>query len=160
WQPVQIRHRSAYYDAFSVESLLDYLGSGLAPEPEAAAARGAIDEMVRFCIETSREDTLLPEGGRRAVITALVPPPHARMTRFFWRLKSDLGFGLYVPDCDTTACSFSAAIQAGAEDPILRELLPDLFAEYQVDAGRPGLVSVPLNDNVDYTGGVATWLAN
>jgi hypothetical protein len=161
WHPVQIRHRSAYYDAFFVEALLDYLGSGLAPEPDAAAARAAIGEMVRFCIETSREDTLLPQGGRRPVITALVPPPHVRMSRFFWRLKSDLGFGLYVPDCDTTACSFSAATQAGAEDPILREPLPDLFADYQVDdAGRGGLVSLPLNDNVDFAGGVATWLAN
>jgi hypothetical protein len=161
WQPVQIRHRSAYYDAFFIEALLDYLGSDLAPAPEAAAARTAVGQMVRFCLETSREDTLLPQGGRRAVITALAPPPHARMSRFFWRLKSDLGFGLYVPDCDTTACSFSAAIQAGAEDPILREPLPDLFAEYQVDnAGRRGLASVPLNDNVAFEGGVATWLAN
>jgi hypothetical protein len=161
WQPVQIRHRSAYYDAFFVEALLDYLGSGLASEPDAATARAGIAEMVRFCIETSRDDTLLPQGGRHVAITALAPPPHARMSRFFWRLKSDLGFGLYVPDCDTTACSFSAAIQAGAEDPILHEPLPDLYAEYQVDdAGRDGLVSVPLNDNVDFTGGVATWLAN
>jgi hypothetical protein len=161
WQPVQIRHRSAYYDAFFVEALLDYLSSGLAGERDAAAARAAIGDMVGFCLETSREETLLPQGGRRAVITALAPPPHARMSRFFWRLKSDLGFGLYVPDCDTTACSFSAAMQAGAADPILDEPLPDLFAEYQVDAAeRSGLVSVPLNDNVGFSGGVATWLAN
>ena len=161
WQPVQIRHRSAYYDAFFVEALLDYLGSGLAPAREASAARAAIGQMVRFCIETSREDTLLPQGGRRAAITALVPPPHARMSRFFWRLKNDLGFGLYVPDCDTTACSFSAAIQAEAEDPMLDAPLPDLFAEYQVDdAGRRALVTVPLNDNVEFAGGIATWLTN
>ena len=48
--------------------LQGYLGSALAPEPDAAAARAAIGEMVRFCIETSREDTLLPQGGRRPVI--------------------------------------------------------------------------------------------
>jgi hypothetical protein len=160
WQPVQIRHRSAYYDAFFVEALLGYLGSGLAPAPAAVAARAAIGRMVRFCIDTSREDTILPQGGRWAAITALAPPPHARMSRFFWRLKSDLGFGLYVPDCDTTACSFSAALQAEADDPILHAPLPDLFAEYQVDASRRGLVSVPLNDNVEFDGGVATWLAN
>ena len=159
WQPVQIRHRSAYYDAFFIEALLDYLGSGIAPARDAAAARAAITEMVRFCIETSREDTVLANGRRCAAITALAPPPHARMSRFFWRLKSDLGFGLYVPDCDTTACSFSAALQSGAEAPVLHEPLPDLFAAYQVDdAGRRGLVSVPLNDNVAYEGGVATWL--
>jgi hypothetical protein len=162
WQPVQIRHRSAYYDAFFVEALLDFLGSGLACACEAAAARTAIEDMVRFCLQTSREETPLPDGGVRfAAITALAPPPHARMSRFFWRLKSDLGFGRYVPDCDTTACSFSAAIQSGAEDPILLQPLPDLFAAYQVDnAGRRGLATVRLNDNIEFEGGVATWLEN
>jgi len=39
--------------------------------------------------------------------------------------------------------------------------LPELFAEYQVDdAGRRGLVTVPLNDDLDFAGGIATWLAN
>jgi hypothetical protein len=162
WEPVQIRHRSAYYDAFFVEALLDFLGSGLASAQDAVAARAAIDQMVRFCIQTSREEVALPECEERcAAVTALAPPPHARMSRFFWRLKSDLGFGLYVPDCDTTACSFSAAIQAGCEDPILLEPLPDLFAGYQVDeTERRGLITVPLNDGVAYAGGVATWLEN
>jgi hypothetical protein len=161
WQPVQIRHRSAYYDAFFIEALLDFLASGLASAQEAATARAAIDDMVRFCLHTSREETALPGGARWAVVTALVPPPHGRMSRFFWRLKSDLGFGLYVPDCDTTACSFSAATQAGAGDPILLQALPDLYAAYQVDdADSRGLITVPLNDNIDFAGGVATWLAN
>src|SRR5262249_45644929 len=92
WQPVQIRHRSAYYDAFFIEALLDFLGSNLASAPDAAAARAAIDQMVRFCIQTSREEVALPESGKScAAVTALAPPPHARMSRFFWRLKSDLG---------------------------------------------------------------------
>ena len=30
WQPMQIRHRSAYYDAFYIESLLGFVESGLA----------------------------------------------------------------------------------------------------------------------------------
>jgi hypothetical protein len=161
WQPVQIRHRSAYYDAFFVEALLDFLGSGLASTREAAAAHTAVDAMVRFCLQTSREEAIGLGGARYPAITALVPPPHARMSRFFWRLKNDLGFGLYVPDCDTTACSFSAATQAGSDDPILLQPLPDLFARYQVeDVGRSGLVTVPLNDNIDFDGGVATWLEN
>src|SRR5262249_32381420 len=132
----------------------------LASAQDAAAARAAIDQMVRFCIQTSREEVALPESGKScAAVTALAPPPHARMSRFFWRLKSDLGFGLYVPDCDTTACSFSAATQVGADDPILLNPLPDLFAAYQVDdTDRRGLITVPLNDNVAFAGGVATWL--
>jgi len=161
WQPMQIRHRSAYYDAFFVEALIDFLGSGLAFAHEAAAARAAIAGMVRFCIQTSREDTRLPAGGARfAAITALAPPPHARMSRFFWRLKSDLGFGLYVPDCDTTACSFSAALQSGSADPILAQPLPDLFAAYQVDGPGRARVTVALNDTVDFAGGIATWIDN
>jgi hypothetical protein len=162
WQPVQIRHRSAYYDAFFIEALLDFLGCNLASAQDAAAARAAIDQMVRFCIQTSREEVTLPENGELcAAVTALAPPPHSRMSRFFWRLKSDLGFGLYVPDCDTTACSFSAAFQAEADDPILLQPLPDLFAAYQVgEADRRELITVPLNDNVAFAGGVATWLDN
>jgi len=161
WQPVQIRHRSAYYDAFFVEALLDFLSSDLASAQEAAAARASIDQMVRFCIQTSREEALLPHSGERcAAVTALAPPPHARMSRFFWRLKSDLGFGVYVPDCDTTACAFSAAIQSGSDDPVLAQPLPELFAAYQVDSASRDQITVPLNDNIAFEGGVATWLEN
>src|SRR5215468_6935204 len=120
WDPVQIRHRSAYYDAFFSEALMDFAGSGLATPDEAAASRRAVADMIRFCLETSREGVRMPhDGGPIDVITALVPPPHSRMTKFFWQLKSDLGFGLYVPDCDTTACSLSAATQFGSADSIL-----------------------------------------
>ena len=44
WSPVQIRHRSAYYDAFYAEALMDFLASGLATpqqiEPRAARSNG------------------------------------------------------------------------------------------------------------------------
>jgi len=161
WPPVQIRHRSAYYDAFYVEALLDFLGSGLASATEVAAARAAVDQMVRFCLQTSREEVTVPGSGERCTaVTALAPPPHSRMSRFFWRLKSDLGFGLYVPDCDTTACSVSAAIQAGVDDPVLRQPLPDLFAAYQVDESDRALITVSLNDTIAFQGGIATWLEN
>ena len=55
--------------------------------------------------------------------------------RFFAQIKQDLGFGIYVPDCDTTACSFSAATQAGSTDPILDQPLLDFYAGYQVGGG-------------------------
>ena len=64
-----------------------------------------------------------------------------------------------MPDCDTTACSFSAATQAGSTDPILEQPLLDFYAGYQVrDGANEPLVTVPLNDNIDYEGGVATWI--
>ena len=161
WEPMQIRHRSAYYDAFFTEALLAYTESGLASAAETAAARGAIAEMVEFCLSTSREEVRGRDGKAYNVITALAPLPHPRFSRFFAQIKQDLGFGIYVPDCDTTACSFSAATQAGSDDPILEQPLLDFYAGYQARAGdNEPRVTVPLNDNIDFEGGVATWIDN
>jgi hypothetical protein len=161
WQPVQIRHRSAYYDAFFIEALLSYVESGLASSGESAEARRIIADMVEFCITTSREQVRAHDGSHVNVITALAPPPHPRFSRFFTQIKQDLGFGIYVPDCDTTACSFSAATQAGATDPILDQPLLDFYAGYQVREGaNEPKVTVPLNDHIDFEGGVATWIDN
>jgi hypothetical protein len=161
WEPVQIRHRSAYYDAFFTEALLTFVETGLATSEQTAAARKAIGEMVEFCISTSREEVRGADGTPFNVITALAPPPHPRFSRFFAQIKQDLGFGIYVPDCDTTACSFSAATQAGSSDPILNQPLLDFYAGYQVRAGdNERRVTVPLNDHIDFEGGIATWIDN
>ena len=166
WVPVQIRHRSAYYDAFFTEALLSFIESGLATAEETVTAQKAMAAMVDFCLATSREQVRGTDGTPFHVITALAPPPHPRFSRFFAQIKQDLGFGIYVPDCDTTACSFSAATQAGSIDPILNQPLLDFYAGYQVrrDPKRPGdnepRVTVPLNDNIDFDGGIATWIDN
>jgi hypothetical protein len=160
-QPMQIRHRSAYYDAFFTEALLSFLETGLASPDQSAASRRAIDKMVEFCLTTSREEVRAQDGSAFGVITALAPLPHPRFSRFFAQIKQDLGFGIYVPDCDTTACSFSAATQAGSDDPILEQPLLDFYAGYQVREGaNEPKVTVPLNDNIDYEGGVVTWIDN
>jgi hypothetical protein len=165
WAPVQIRHRSAYYDAFFTEALLSFVETGLASADEASASRRAIDEMVEFCLVTSKEEVRAQGAGQDDksfdVITALAPAPHPRFSRFFAQIKQDLGFGIYVPDCDTTACSFSAATQAGSTDPVLDRPLLDFYAGYQVDGGsNEPRVTVPLNDNIDYDGGIVTWIDN
>jgi hypothetical protein len=161
WQPMQIRHRSAYYDAFFTEALLSFVETGLASVEQTAASRRAISGMVDFCLKTSREDVRALDGSTVSVITALAPLPHPRFSRFFAQIKQDLGFGIYVPDCDTTACAFSAATQAGSTDPMLDQPLLDFYAGYQVDAGtNEPSVTVPLNDNIDYAGGVVTWIDN
>ncbi len=161
WQPMQIRHRSAYYDAFYTEALLSLLETGLASAAEAAAARRAIGAMVEFCLKPSREQVRMRDGRAFSVITAIAPAPHPRFSRFFSEIKQNLGFGVYVPDCDTTACAFSAATQAGCDDPLLDQPLLDFYSAYQV---RPGAnepaVTVPLNDNIEYDGGVVTWIDN
>jgi hypothetical protein len=161
WEPVQIRHRSAYYDAFFTEALLSFAETGLVTPAETAAIRRANTEMVDFCLKTSREEVFSRDGSRVSVITALAPNPHPRFSRFFAQIKQDLGFGIYVPDCDTTACSFSAATQAGSTDPILDQPLLDFYAGYQAGVGaNEQLVTVPLNDNIDYDGGIVTWIDN
>jgi hypothetical protein len=162
WEPVQIRHRSAYYSAFFAEALMDFLGSGLAAADEAARARGVVKELIAFCLKRSREQVRGPENGAPIdVVTALVQPPHVRLSKFFWRLKSELGFGSYVPDCDTTACSFSAATQFGACDAMLDQPLLDFYAQYQVghDNNR-NPPTVALNDTIAYDGGIVTWIEN
>ncbi|MGY4317514.1 hypothetical protein [Bradyrhizobium sp. JR3.5] len=161
WEPVQIRHRSAYYDAFFTEALLSYVETGLASPDEAGAARRAVAEMVEFCLKTSAEEVPSHDGSVVKVVTALAPGQHPRFSRFFAQIKQDLGFGVYVPDCDTTACAFSAATQAGSDDPILQQPLLDFYRGYQVRAGaNEPRVTVPLNDNIDYEGGVVTWIDN
>jgi hypothetical protein len=161
WEPMQIRHRSAYYDAFFTEALLSFIETGLASSDEAGAARTAISEMVDFCLKTSREEVRAHDGSTVSVVTALAPLPHPRFSRFFAQIKQDLGFGVYVPDCDTTACAFSAATQAGSSDPILDQPLLDFYAGYQVREGdNEPRVTVPLNDHIDYEGGIATWIDN
>ncbi len=161
WQPMQIRHRSAYYDAFYIEALLAYRDTGLASPEQGAASQRAIDDMLEFCLRISREQVRGPDGGTVSVITALAPPPHPRFSRFFAQIKQNLGFGIYVPDCDTTACAFSAATQAGSSDPLLAQPLIDFYAGHQVgrDSNEP-LVTVPLNDNIDYDGAIVTWIDN
>ncbi len=161
WEPMQIRHRSAYYDAFFTEALLSYLETGLASTATTTAARKAIADMVDFCINISAEEVRAHDGTPFNVVTALAPGPHPRFSRFFAQIKQDLGFGVYVPDCDTTACAFSAATQAGSTDPILDQPLLDFYAGYQVREGaNEPVVTVPINDNIEFEGGVATWIDN
>jgi hypothetical protein len=159
WQPMQIRHRSAYYDAFFTEALLSFVETGLASADQAGAARRAISQMIEFCLTASREQVRGPDGRAFNVITAIAPPPHPRFSRFFTEIKQNLGFGVYVPDCDTTACAFSAATQAGSDDSVLDQPLLDFYAGYQVNGGaNEPKVTVPLNDHIDYDGGVVTWI--
>ena len=161
WQPMQIRHRSAYYDAFYIESLLGFIESGLASAEETSAAKRAIAAMADFCLGPSREQVRGVDGTAFDVVTAIAPAPHPRFSRFFAEIKQKLGFGLYVPDCDTTACAFSAATQAGLDDPMLDQPLPDFYRGYQVKAGANApKVTVPINDHIDYDGGIVTWIDN
>ena len=162
WSPVQIRHRSAYYDAFYAEALMDYVGSGLATPAETEGARRTTGQLIDFCLGESRERVRAPDTGKEFdVVTALAPGQHARLSRFFVNIKQNLGFGIYVPDCDTTACSLSAATQFGSQDAILEQPMPDFYAGYQVGQGsNREMLTVPINDNIEFDGGLLTWIDN
>ena len=162
WSPVQIRHRSAYYDAFYAEALMDFLGSGLATPQQINTTRNVVERLVNFCLRESREQVPnLLDRKPFDVVTALAPSPHARFSRLFANIKADLGFALYVPDCDTTACSFSAATQFGSTDPILDQPLIDFYAGYQIGPGsNREMLTVPINDNIEFDGGIVTWIEN
>ena len=162
WAPVQIRHRSAYYDAFYAEALMDFLASGLATPDETNTARHTVEQLIGFCLHESRETVpSLRDGKPFDVVTALAPAPHARFSRFFAQIKSDLGFATYVPDCDTTACSISAATQFGSQDPIIDQPLIDFYTGYQIgQASNREMLTVPLNDNIEFEGGILTWIEN
>ncbi len=161
WQPMQVKHRSAYYDAFFIEALLSFAETGLATLGQSADAKRAIDAMTHFCLRISRETVPAADGTTFDVVTAIAPPPHPRFSKFFTNIKQTLGFDIYVPDCDTTACAVSAATQAGVEDSLIDQPLIDFYAGYQVQPGANApLVTVPLNDHVDYDGGIVTWIDN
>ena len=162
WSPVQIRHRSAYYDAFFAEALMDFAGSGIATPAETEGARRVTGHLIDFCLRTSRERVhALDDSQPFDVVTALAPGSHARLSRFFTNIRQSLGFGIYVPDCDTTACSVSAATQFGSQDPILDQPLPDFYAGYQSGQGsNREMLTVPINDNIEFDGGLVTWIDN
>jgi hypothetical protein len=162
WSPVQIRHRSAYYDAFYAEALMDFCASGLATPDESGAARRTIERLIGFCLQESRERVpSLLDGTPFDVVTAIAPAPHPRFSRFFSNIKADLGFELYVPDCDTTACSLSAASQFGSQDTILDQPMIDFYAGYQIGQhSNREMLTVPINDNIEFEGGIVTWIEN
>ena len=58
----------------------------------------SVERMIRFCQKRSCERVHPLRGGESGeAITALVNPPDVRVTKFFWPLKRELGFGAYAP---------------------------------------------------------------
>ena len=55
WSPVQIRHRSAYYDAFYAEALMDFSPAAWRRADETGNARRTIERLIGFCLKESRE---------------------------------------------------------------------------------------------------------
>ena len=84
WSPVQIRHRSAYYDAFFVEALLASSKPGSRPQTKPLAH---VERSPRWPSSASAPAAKVQtrDGSTFDVITALAPPPHPRFSRYFSR---------------------------------------------------------------------------
>ncbi len=161
WQPMQIRHRSAYYDAFFTEALLSFVETGLASAEEAAppgarsptwsisasspaarkcagatAAPSASSPRWRRCrIRASPASS--PRSSRTSASASMCPiatPPPVRSRR---RPRPARPIRSSTSRCSTSM----PAIRSAA-------------------APTTPLVTVPLNDNIDYDGGVVTWIDN
>ena len=163
WEPVQIRHRSAYYDAFFTEALLSFIESGLAAPAERPPRGAAIAEHGRVLPRAPAARTCDAHDGR--IFRRHHRAGAAAASALFAVLRADqedLGFGLYVPDCDTTACSFSAATQAGSTDPILDQPLLDFYAGYQVGSGSQRTAGRRCRSTTTSTtrARIATWIDN
>ena len=159
---MQIRHRSAYYDAFFTEALLSFVETGLASADQAGASRGAITEMVRFLPHHQ------PRGGARGGrLGRSASSPRWRRCR----IRAFRGFSRRSSRTSASASTCRIATPRHARsrrqprpaptDPILDQPLLDFYAGYQVRGGANApKVTVPLNDNIDYEGGVVTWIDN
>ena len=134
WMPVQIRHRTAYYDAFFAEALMDFIGSGLAAPPRRGSRAPRHRHLIGFCLDTSRERVRAPDDGEPFdVITALAPPPHARMSRFFCAASRPISVSASTSPTATPPPARSRRRRNSARrTPILDQPLIDFYAGYQV----------------------------
>ena len=160
WEPVQIRHRSAYYDAFFAEALMDFLDSGLAPPARRTASRGIVGQLIDFCLTTSRERVPSLHDGATSTSS-----PRSRRRRIrasaasSGRSRAISALDLYVPDCDTTACSLVGgdAVRLAGRNPRSADdgFLCRLSGRQQP---MPRRRACAINDNIDYDGGIVTWI--
>lgn len=174
----QMWHRTAYYDVFYFEALLDYLNSnGLDKDSkEFKTIFGIIENCVNYAITTSKEITISPNTGKKfPAITCIPDSTRGHLSNKNWKRKVELGFGKYLPDLDTTMVTLSMTQKylgfienknieyvnekiTNAAKEILNYPYVDIYGEYQVGGGNeknPG--TVIFNKHLDYKGAFVTW---
>lgn len=174
-----IWHRIAFSDVNFFEHLLVLLASGRAGDPGRKQLVGILENLLRYCVITSREWLVTPNRGTRHPAVTCLPKdsagrPLCRLSAGAWRKKRELGFGDYVPDTDTTFLTLAMARKwldwaARQELPLDRELLGEceaildhpwveIIQEYQVGGGydsNPPTIRV--TRPLDYDGAVPIW---
>jgi len=172
-------HRTAFYDVFFFESLLQLLQRTATGRRQRERLLPVLENLVRFVTVTSIEWLTSPNRGTRFPAVTCLPRgegelPLTRMSRRDWKKKELLGFGDYVPDSDTTFLGltvarrwldFTASSGIAADPELLRSCRAFLdhpwvgiLEELQVGgrfASNPPTIRIarPL----DYTGAVPIW---
>ena len=102
------------------------------------------------------------DGNAFDVVTAIAPHPHPRFSRFFAGMKKKLRLWYLRAGLQPTRPARSPRQRRRASTircSISR--CPTSTRGYQVKAGAvPREVTVPINDHIDYDGGIVTWIDN
>lgn len=174
-----IWHRIAFSDVNFFEHLLVYL-EWLGPQSaQASQILPILENLLRYCLVTCREWLVTPNRGIRHPAVTCLPVaadgrPLCRLKPGAWRKKSQLGFGDYVPDTDTTFLSLAMARRwldlvardRLSADPALleecRRMLDhpwvQIIAEYQVGgAFNSNPPTIRITRPLDYEGAVPIW---
>jgi len=157
--PMQIAIARPITDAFFTEALLSFIETGLASSQQTASSRRVRSPTGRFCLTTSaRTCAHWMRHGQRHHCAG--PLPHPRSAASLHRSSRTVASASTCPTANTTACRLRATRplrrSRSSDQPLL-----DFYAGYQVDAGaNEPRVTVPLNDNIDYAGGIVTWIDN
>jgi hypothetical protein len=174
-----IWHRIAFSDVNFFEHLLAYLETQGPRSAHAPRIIPILENLLRYCVVTSREWLVTPNRGiRHPAITCLPKDmegrPLCRLSAAAWRKKSQLGFGDYVPDTDTTFLTLAMARKwldlADREkipaDPTLLEECERILAhpwveiinEYQIGGGcSSNPPTIRITKPLDYEGSVPIW---
>ncbi len=174
-----IWHRIAFSDMNFFEHLWVYLTQGRPPRKEAQAILAIMENLVRYCVVTSREWLVTPNNGiRHPAITCLPKDeqgrPLCRLTEGAWRKKRELGFGDYIPDTDTTFLSLAMAkrwldLAETVGLPVDQALLEEcrrfldhpwvqILSEYQVGGEHcSDPPTIHITRPLDYEGSVPIW---
>jgi hypothetical protein len=172
-------HRTAFYDGFFFEQILNRLRHAPVMPSERERLLAILENLVRFIVVQSREWLISPnEGVPFPAITCLPQgggeKPVCRFSKRDWKAKKMLGFGDYVPDTDTTFVGLAVA-QSWLDFVAEQGLSVDsaLIEECEVFLARPwvgvihefqfgsryesNLPTIQIAKPLDYYGAVPIW---
>jgi hypothetical protein len=174
-----IWHRIAFSDANFFEHLIVFLGSGASRHQHYDSIVPILENLLRYCVCTSREWLETPNRRiRHPAITCLPKDAEGRqlcrLSNGAWQKKRDLGFGDYVPDTDTTFLTLAMARkwldfvrseQLSVDKALIEECESilaypwvEIISEYQVGGKyNSNPPTIRITRPLDYEGAVPIW---